>query len=129
MYVKPANSENNTDNHSRKRGMSAKGSWMYYIHMYGDRHRYPHSADADIMSHSSTIFRGIAGSTLCGKRVKCSDTSKGLKTKSKKPQVGMFDAFDRMEVRSISQMTLRHTFERKEFNENSLAVTHRNRTV
>ena len=45
---------------------------------------------------------GTPGSSRCGKRAKCSDTSKGLKTKSKKPLVDMYDACDRMAARSNS---------------------------
>ena len=41
----------------------------------------------------------------------------------------MYDVFGQMEERNTSPMRSRHTFDKKEFGENSLADTHRNRMV
>ena len=49
VYAKLANSANNAVNHSQRRAMWAKESWMYYIKMYGDQPKRQHLAVADIM--------------------------------------------------------------------------------
>ena len=51
------------------------------------------------------------------------------KTKSKRQLAAFYDVFGQMEERNISLMCSQHTFDKKEFKENSLADTHRNRTV
>ena len=76
----------------------------------------------------NNLAPGTPGSTRCGIRAKCSDTSKDSNAKSKKPLVDMYVVFDWMEV-SISRMILLYFFKRKGLNENSLADTLCNKTV
>ena len=51
------------------------------------------------------------------------------KAKLKRQHAAMYNVFGQMEERNISLMHSLHTFAKKEFGENSLADTHRNKTV
>ena len=85
-----------------------------------------HSVDVDTTSRSSTTSPSTPRSFLCGKRVKCSHTSRTLKTNSKRKPVSMSSAFSWTEETITSRMNLQPIFERKEFDENLPADTQQN---
>ena len=61
-----------------------KAYWIWSVRMCEDRHRRQHSEDADTMSPSLMTTPDTLGSFPYDRRVNCSDTSKNLKTESKR---------------------------------------------
>ena len=78
--------------------------------------------------HSRHTFNLLLFLTPCGKTVKCSDTSKNSKAKSKRILADIYDVFSQMEVRNTSPIHSRHTFDKRAFNKNFHVDIHRNRT-